>query len=130
MPLEKLLMAHTFSLEANADLSASQYCAVTAVNASGVARAALPAAGGRIIGVLQNKPNAAGEPASIAAAPATTPGVSAAAFTAADNLMVDAAGKFLLATSTNAIVAVAMESAGGANQVVSVMLLPGAALVP
>jgi len=131
MPVEKLIAQNSFSLPANADLSASQFCAVTGVNSSGVLRAALPSAGGRIIGVLQNKPNAAGEPATIAAAAGCTSNVvAAAAFTAGVDLMIDSAGKFLLATTGNAVVAIANESATGANQVVSAILLPAAKNAP
>jgi len=47
----------SLSLPANADLSASQFCFV-AVNSSG--NIALPSAGGDCVGVLQDKPDAAG----------------------------------------------------------------------
>lgn len=47
----------SLSFPANADLSASQFCFVT-LNSSG--NLVLPAAGGDCIGVLQDKPDAAG----------------------------------------------------------------------
>lgn len=63
MATEELLTANLHSFPANADLSASQYCFVT-LNSSG--NVAVTGASGDAIGVLQNKPAAAGRAAAVA----------------------------------------------------------------
>lgn len=112
---------------ANIDLSASQFTAVEIVAASGgvvgagVGGAALghPSAGGHILAILQNKP-IAGEAAEL-----TAQGVSkalcAGTFAVGAILMVDATGKFLLATTGNRGVAQALET--GANGSVSAVYI-------
>lgn len=113
-------------LQANRDFSAeptSQYVGVVVVPASGAglsgAAVDLPAAGGAIMGVQQNSP-VLGEVSSV-----MVHGVSKARLSgtvaAGALLMVDAAGKFLTATSGNEAVAIAME-AGVAGDVAAILL--------
>lgn len=58
MPAPAQILGPLASAPANADLSASQYCGVN-LNSSG--KLELPSAGGAIVGVLQNDPDAADE---------------------------------------------------------------------
>lgn len=114
-------------LEANVDMSTEatwQYAAVDVAPASGVgllgpAALVAPTAGGKILGVLQNNPLLA------EAGQVVTSGITKAkasgSFNPGDLLMVDGAGAFLAATSTNRQVAMAFQ-VGASGTVVSVFL--------
>lgn len=95
------------TLEAAADLSAKQYFGVE-VNTSG--QAALAGNGEDIIGVLQNKPDAAGEPATIAIS-GITKASAGGTIAAGDSVGLDANGEFVSAATGDACVGVALESA-------------------
>jgi hypothetical protein len=103
---------------AGADLSTKQfYGAVdTGTNTAGLQTSA----GGRIIGIIQNKPKL-GEAISV-----RWEGVSKAAagatFGAAIELAVDATGRFIAAATGNAVVARSLEAAGAIGAIVSVRL--------
>lgn len=113
----------SWTLPAAADLSASQFCFVDADNTAAGSRAALVGAGARAIGVLQNKPNAAGIAATI-----FTSGVSkvkaGAAVTAGANVKADASGRAILANAGSYALGIALASAGGANELIPVLLTP------
>lgn len=111
------------SIGAAADLSASQFCfvKVTAAYTVNITTAATDFA----IGVLQNKPNAAGQPAQIA-----RDGISkikaGAAVAAGDRLTSDATGRGITTvTAGNRYHAIALEAAGAANQLISAVLVNG-----
>lgn len=105
---------------AAADLSASQYRFVV-LNGSG--RAAVPAAGARAFGVLQNAP------ASGAAATIMEEGISkvaAAAAIAAGALVATAAdGRAVTAVTGNVVLGLAQTAAGGAGELIAVQLQTG-----
>lgn len=108
----------SFTLPAAADLSASQYCAVT-VNSS--LQAALAGAGVDIVGILQNKPTAAGTAATIVAN-GVSKAKAGAAITAGAKVMTNASGLVITATATNKGIGFALAAAGGANEVIPVLL--------
>jgi hypothetical protein len=123
------------TLEASADLSANRYQFVT-VNSSG--QVAVAAAGDPAIGVLQNKPAAAGRSATVRVL-----GVSkvkaGAALTKGDQVASNASGKAVTATKATVntsdtgvasdpviasnVLGIALESAAAADEVISVLLL-------
>lgn len=109
---------------ANADLRTSQFLCVKMVNASGKAEVALSStSGGKITGILQNKPNT-GEPADVQVV-GVSKAVAGAAITAGVNVMSDAAGKVILAaTAGSTMVGIALSSAGALNEIIDVLLLP------
>lgn len=125
MATEQILQQIT--IPANSDLSALQFYAMD-VNSSG--NAVIPTgAGARVIGVLQNKPNAAGLPAGIAI-DGITKAVAGAAIAAGALVTVAADGRFVTAATTNFIVGRAMTAAGAANVIFELLLVPGSAAVP
>lgn len=115
---------HVGTQLANADLSALQFTAVKSVNNSGKAEvAANTTSGGKIMGVLQNKPKS-GEAADVMVV-GVTKMVAGAAVTAGVNVMSDAAGKAILAATTGStMIGIALSTAGGAGEIIDVLLLP------
>lgn len=105
-------------MSASVDLSTKQFCGCYV---SGDLTLGLPAAGGKIFGVIQNKP-ISGEAVEVECSGITKVALSGNVAAGAE-LMVDAAGKFLTATSTNQIVGVAL-MAGSTGQVISALLKP------
>lgn len=98
------------TLPANADLSTKQYFFVKLTNSSGTGRVALAGDGEFAIGVLQNKPAAAGDTAKVAIsgiAKVEAGGV----ITAGNPVAVDASGNAVAASSGDIVVAVAVNSA-------------------
>ncbi len=107
---------------ANADLSASQFCAVKVGGAD--LNVVLASSGGEaILGILQNKPTAG------QAADVRFTGISkakaGAAYSRGALLMTDSSGRLITATSGNHAVAMALEAAGGANEIRTVLVLGG-----
>ena len=102
---------------AGADLSAAQYLGVV-LDTSG--RAVVAGAGDKILGVLQNDPDAVGKAASVMVH-GQSKVVSGAAVTAGVELEVDAAGKFIT-LATGVSVGFALETAAGANAIISAVL--------
>jgi hypothetical protein len=78
--------------------------------------------GGAVYGILQNTP-ASGQAADVGIM-GVTKAVAGASFSAGANLMCDTAGRLITQTSTNIIVATAIEAATAANQVVTVAVVP------
>jgi hypothetical protein len=118
-------------LPANIDFSALQFTAVNVAPSSdgagvGGGAAVAPAAGGQIIGVIQNNPIAQ------EAAQIMFGGVSkikaGGDFVVGDRLMVTAGGLFIKATATNRVVAIAFET--GSNGAVSSALLVNLGIEP
>jgi hypothetical protein len=103
---------------AGADLSAKQfYGAVdTGTNTAGLQTSA----GGRIIGIIQNKPKL-GEAISVRWE-GVSKAAAGAAFAAAIELAVDATGRFIAAATGNAVIGRSLEAAGAAGAIVSVRL--------
>jgi hypothetical protein len=109
---------------ANADLRTSQFLAVKPINNSGTTEVALnTTSGGKILGVLQNKPNT-GEPADVMIV-GITKMVTGAAVTAGLPVMSDGAGKAIAAATTGStIIGYALRSSGGAGEIIDVLVLP------
>jgi len=104
------------SLIAAADLSAKQYCAVK-VDSAG--KAALSSTGDNALGILQDKPVAGAVGAVMIAG--VTKAVYGDTVTAGGNLSADSAGRLIPTTSTNAVLATALES-GAVNEVHAVVI--------
>jgi len=114
------LGVQSLSLLAAADLSSSRWRCVT-VNSSG--QAALANATALTAGILQNKPTS-GQPATVCYA-GVSKAVAGAAVTAGSRVRSDANGKVVAATvAGNAVIGIALESAGADNDVISVLLTP------
>ncbi len=110
-----------FTLPAAADLSASQYTFVT-IDASG--EAVLPATTGEgVLGVLQNKPTAQGQAASIMVNGISK--ITAPASTLAEGDLVEAStdGEAVpLGTGASAVGRIVSGSSGGAGRLLSVLI--------
>ncbi|GEO26237.1 hypothetical protein AAC03nite_20220 [Alicyclobacillus acidoterrestris] len=109
----------TISLPTAADLSGSQYCAVT-VDSNG--NAVLPKAGGVAIGILQNNPKA-DQTASVRVEGVSYM-VASAAITAGQLVTVDATGKAAPASTGNYVLGVALDTVAAAGEQISVLLKP------
>lgn len=105
---------------AAADLSTKQYYAVKLTAARAVNLAS--AGGEAIYGVLQNAPPS-GQAADVGFL-GVTKAVAGAAVSAGDYLMTDTSGRLITATSTNHRVGQAIEAAGAAGVIFTVMLGP------
>jgi hypothetical protein len=103
---------------AAADLSTHQFkfAKVTGANAVNIATAGTDV----VIGVIQNKPTS-GQAVEVETQ-GTTKVVAGAAISAGAAVMPDASGRAVTATSTNKIQGVALEAAGGAGELVTVLL--------
>jgi hypothetical protein len=108
------------SLAAAADLSTHQF---KFVNVDGNGRAALGGAGTRAVGVLQDKPNALGKVGTIMLS-GISKVVAGAAVTVGADVMSDASGRAVTATATNRRLGVALATAGGAGEIIPVLLRP------
>lgn len=110
---------------AAADLSTHQYKLVK-MSSTGIALNTT--SGGICHGVLQNKPNALGQPATV-----TFVGVSkvkaGAAVAKGAEFMSNATGLAITATSTNRALGVVLEAATAANDIITVALYGGAYVV-
>jgi len=113
----------TFSLEAAADLSASQFHALV-VDANG--QVALAGAAVRIDGVLQNDPAAAGREAAVAFG-GITKMVCGAAVAAGAEVATNAAARAITAVATNPVIGRAITAGGADGDIISVLLRFGTA---
>lgn len=112
----------SLSIPASGDLSASQFCFVQ-LSTSGQIQ--LPsAAGGDAIGVLQDKPNAAGIAGEVAMLNGSlkVKVISAGTITAGDKVQSDTAGKALTAASGDHVLGTALISAVAGDLI---EILPG-----
>ena len=98
------------SMPANADLSTKQYFFVRGTNSSGVLRASLAGDGEFALGVLQNKPSAAGDVARIAVS-GIAKVEAGGSVTAGDPVACDASGNAVTASSGDVSLGIAMISA-------------------
>ncbi len=114
------MCVEAISLPAAADLSAAQFKIIT-VNSSG--QAALANATALTVGVLQNKPTAAGQPATVAYA-GVSKVLAGGNITAGARVTADANGAGITATTAgDAVLGVALASAV-AGDVVAVLINP------
>lgn len=117
---------HVVTLPASGDLSTKQYCGVT-VNSSG--QAAIADTDDQVIGVLQNKPTAAGQGATVAWG-GVSKMTAGGSITAGARVTTDASGKAVAAaTAGDSVIGVALAS-GSSGDVIAVLLktFPFAAL--
>jgi hypothetical protein len=105
------------TLPAAGDLSTHQFKGIACDNTG---KAALAGAGVAIVGVLQNKPSAANQAATIMAE-GVTPGVAGAAVAAGASVEMDANGLFIT-LAAGVRVGIALQQATLANQVISILL--------
>lgn len=110
-------LGKVISLPASGDLSAKQYY-FTALSSGA---AAVAGAGVDAIGILQNDADGATKTSSVATA-GISKMVAGAAITIDDEIMVKSDGTGITATSTNYIVAYALEAAAAADDIISVLL--------
>lgn len=115
----------TITREAGSDLSASQYRFVNLASDNQVDRAA--SAGVDCLGVLQNKPDAAGRAACIATG-GTSKVVAGGTFDAGDKITTDNQGRAVEATTGQQILGIAMEA--GVSGVVTSVNLEKSGVVP
>jgi len=108
----------SISRTASGDLSSSQYHAMV-VNASGQLAAA--SATGAMDGLLQNKPDAAGDAATLGI-DGVSKAVVGASVTAGDDLAVGSGGKLITATTGDVVVARALADGSGDGSVVAVLI--------
>jgi hypothetical protein len=108
----------TIGVPASADLSASQFCFVV-VNANG--QLALPSAGGDAEGILQDKPNAAGQAAEVGILGVSKVVVGTGGVTAGDLLATDANGKAVTAATGNKILGRALAT-GAAGTLIPALI--------
>ena len=111
---------------ADADLSANQYRAVVATANNGGNGVALAGANTKILGILQDKPNANGKACAVCVE-GPTRAVAGAAFARGDLLKTDANGRLVAAAGEAAgvvvqVVAMALEAAAAAGDIKEVVL--------
>ncbi len=114
------------TLEAAGDLSAGQFLGVI-VNTSGLA--AVAGAGVVNVGILQNKPAAAGRAAEIMVS-GVSKMVAAEAITAGDDIATDAAGKAVDAATADHVLGLALTDAAADGEIFSVLLGVGQRVHP
>lgn len=121
MAFEGNQVSKLVGLEASADLSASQYCFVE-LDTNGkvtISNAAAEA----VIGVLQNKPTAAGRAAEVCGMVGVSKVVAGAALaTAGIYVTTDSSGRAVTATSGQLRHGVTRTTAGNAGELVSIQL--------
>lgn len=104
-------------LEASGDLSAAQYRGVV-LDANG--EVALAGAGERILGVLQNKPSAQGQAATVSGPGDTTKMVAGAAVVLGANVTTDASGDAVTAATGDYIIGQCRTAAANAGELITV----------
>ena len=116
--MTRVEQAQAISLEAAADLSASQFLFVVCDSAG---KAALAGAEGNAIGVLQNKP-VAGQPAEVAYA-GVAKVIAGAAVAAGARVESDAAGKAVTVAGANSVVlGFALTASSATGQLIEILL--------
>lgn len=123
MALDTPMISDGCQTTAAADLSAKQYYPVKLTAARSVNLATT--GGEAIYGILQNKPKS-GDAADICIF-GVCKAIAGAAFSAGAALMTEATnGRVITQTGTNVTVAIALEAATAANQIISVKVIPTA----
>jgi predicted RecA/RadA family phage recombinase len=115
----------SWTLVAGEDLSSSQFCGIDVELSTG--QAVLPSAGGRTVGVLQNKPDD-GEAATIVTSGVSKMLVGATGLVAGNNVAVDTDGKAVQAAANDQSIGVALQTAA-AGSLAAVLLLIGQSVV-
>ena len=111
----------SITLPAAADLSAQQYRCIT-VNASG--QAAVANATALVVGILNNDPGAAGQPATVGYA-GVSKAIAGAAIAAGARVTADANGAVIAAaTAGDAVIGVALAAAGAAGDIIPILINP------
>ena len=111
-----------FTLPASADLSASQYCFVAQDTSGNVV---IPSTAVDVLGVLCNKPTAAGQAAEIGTFGIYKVRSGAAITNPGTRVMSDSTGRAITVTGATAkAVGIALQSSGAANQVIPVLIIP------
>lgn len=100
----------SISIPANADLSTKQYFFVKLTNSSGVGQAAVTGDGESAIGVLQNKPDAAGEVATVGVR-GVSKVMAGGTITAGNPVASDANGEAVVAATGDIVLGTAINSA-------------------
>jgi len=113
----------SWSLVAGEDLSGSQYCGVDVEVSTGLA--VLPSAGGRVVGVLRNKP-AEGGTATVVTTGVVMAKIGATGVVAGNNVTVDTNGKIIQASSGDSLLGVALKT-NAAGEIGTILLLNGVA---
>jgi hypothetical protein len=109
-------------LQAAADLSTHQYKFVKVTAAEQVNIATV--LGEAVLGVLQNKPDAAGRAAEVAISGSVTKVLSNAAIAAGARVTAAANAKATTALSTHNAAGIALNASSAGDQLISVLLLP------
>lgn len=124
MPTEVYTLADkAISLEAAADLSSNQYRVVLADgNLAGTA-----GTGG--IGILDDKPNAAGRVGRVIVG-GVAKALAGAAISVGAILTNDTDGKVVTAVGGDIVIGTALTAAGNADELISMLVVPGGAEVP
>lgn len=107
-----------FTLVAGEDLTGSQFCAVDVERGTG--QIVLPAANGRVVGILQNKPDD-GESGALIESGISKVWVGATGIEAGDDVTTDADGHIIQATSGDSSVGIALKT-NAADELGTVLL--------
>lgn len=113
----------SWTLVAGEDLTESQYCGVDLELTTG--QAVLPSAGGRIIGVLRNKPDDE-QPATVVSSGVVMGLIGDTGVVAGNNVTVDADGAFIQASSGDTHCGIAVKS-NAAGEIGTILLQLGGA---
>jgi hypothetical protein len=110
------------TLEASGDLSDYQYYLVK--SGTGERRVSVnTSAGGAVVGVLQNKPDAVGAAATVAIS-GVVPVIAGDAIDAMAQVTSDSSGRVVAYSETDVIVGRALQAATAAGDIISVLLQP------
>lgn len=85
---------------------------------------AAPSSGGNVVGVLQDKPTAQGQPGQICGPGSVTKVVAAAAIAAGALVSTDSSGKAVTSTTGAEILGQALEAVSNANDIFRVRFMP------
>lgn len=122
MAYDQLVGFRSIGLPSSGDLHASQFCFVTL---NGSAQVAVTAVSGALSdGVLQDKPLLAGDEAQVALCGCITKVVAGAAFNAGVQIMSNASGQAILATTGHTVMGKSLEAAASSGAIVPVLLVP------
>lgn len=112
----------SWTMVAGVDLSSSQFCFVNADTTAAGCKAILPTAGGRAIGVVQNKP-ASGRPVTIVSSGISKCKVATGGVTAGDNVKALATGAVTTACTGTYALGIALAT-GLVGEIVPVFITP------
>lgn len=110
----------SISVPASANLSADQFCFMT-IDTNGNL-VPVSTQGAQADGVLQDKPDAAGEAGQLAIATSVSKVIAGAAITAGAQVMSDASGHAITATTGNYVAGKALDAAAASGILIRVLL--------